>query len=524
MKFINKYNRIIKALILALIPITTCLFRCLVAKRSFGDVWFLGSAWNDEVFYWQLTNDVIHYGIPQGHFGFNESSARMLTFSAWSPLLLIFWVIYGLIFGWTFLSPIICNIIVLSMALFIFAILVRPSFLQTGLLAVLLFMFKPLSRYLMSCMPEITVMSLLIVFLGITVAFYKEYKRKYLIASLILIFVMTLMRPYLVMFSLFTIVITFINRKGRPAPIVTAVVSVILFFLENYYFGVEYLDSYLNTEWIDFFIRKGGRNGLAHLKDMLLEYGGEIFGRVMPGIISGKDGADAYYGAFVFLAVIFLILSVMSVIRKQSSVVLFLPMFLMYVGMFFAIIYLYKVAEGSRHVILFVVAGALLLTVTLERIESFLTYAAVFILFSWVFVYHGNNAYYYGVCFKDSTVQLVEDSSEMFSTSLELKDGVSWDNTVIWVLVDYIDETGYAEPMWRRFYGLPAGYALNICRAEFVCEGLDNLSSRYLVTVPQGSVDKLLSQKGYSVLAERDDFILYDLRDKENNGAIDTDG
>ena len=109
--FYSKHLRFINAFLLALIPVTVCLLRALVAKRSLFDVWFCGSNWQDELYYWQLTNDVVHYGVPQGYFGFNESSAQILSFSAWSPFLLIFWVLPGLIFGWGFLSPVIFNIV-----------------------------------------------------------------------------------------------------------------------------------------------------------------------------------------------------------------------------------------------------------------------------------------------------------------------------------------------------------------------------------------------------------------------------
>jgi len=511
--FYSKHQRFINAFLPALIPVTVCLLRALVAKRSLFDVWFCGSNWQDELYYWQLTNDVIHFGVPQGYFGFNESSAQILSFSAWSPFLLIFWVLPGLIFGWGFLSPVIFNIVLFSIALFIFAYLVKPRPFNTLLLGLLLFVMTPLSRFLMSCMAEIQVISVLIVFLGFSFAMYDSYKRSYLVGAMILLSLMTLMRPYLVMFLVFPTVALFKHGKNRIVPGAVGVISLVLYLLENKFFAPKYFDDYFRTDWIKSFFTDGLKAGFSNMFASIKNFGSQILGLVWPGIRYGKDGIAAYYGVFVAFTVIFIALSVISVITKRKYTAYIISMALLYLAMFFAIVLMYKVDEGYRHVLLFVVAGILILAVTADHITGAVTSGIAFLLITWVFVYKARSDYFYHVSFADEGVDMIEDIRAQMDTNMELKDGITWDNTVIWVSADYIEERDeYSETLWRMLYGLPAGYALNICSAEYVNLNIDSLKSGYIATVPGGTVEKNLLAGNAREIARNEYFVMYDIR------------
>ena len=121
---LNKYQMnkewMNSAFVLALIPIVCVLLRCAWDGKTLFDVYLPASPWNDERFYYKLTEGVLSHGVPQGYFGFNESHGRLLSFAAWSPILLLFWVIYGLLFGWNLLAPMIANLLMMSLALVAF--------------------------------------------------------------------------------------------------------------------------------------------------------------------------------------------------------------------------------------------------------------------------------------------------------------------------------------------------------------------------------------------------------------------
>ena len=110
----GRYVTLIKAVLLALLPVLCSAVRCAVDQRGIGDVYLPACEWNDELFYFKQVEGMIHYGYPLGYFGFNESHALKLSFAAWSPVLVFPWIFWGLLFGWNLLSPIFCSLVLLT--------------------------------------------------------------------------------------------------------------------------------------------------------------------------------------------------------------------------------------------------------------------------------------------------------------------------------------------------------------------------------------------------------------------------
>ncbi|MBQ7926513.1 MAG: hypothetical protein IJ335_09510, partial [Lachnospiraceae bacterium] len=165
----KRYMVLLKACLVALLPILCCVVHCAIDGARIGQVYLPASPWNDELFYFKQVEAIVDYGYPRGYYGFNESHALKLSFAAWSPVLVFPWIIWGKLFGWTYLSPIICNIVLLTLACFLFVWLVKPSWKQIGLLAMLFALFPLYVRYMLSGMPEIICMSMLIVFYGVCI-------------------------------------------------------------------------------------------------------------------------------------------------------------------------------------------------------------------------------------------------------------------------------------------------------------------------------------------------------------------
>ena len=115
----KRYMTLLKAVLMAMLPLLCCLVRTAAEGRSIGQVYLPSSEWNDELFYFKQVEGIVNYGFPRGYFGFNESHALQLSFAAWSPMLVFPWILWGLLFGWNLLSPVICNIVLLTICLFI---------------------------------------------------------------------------------------------------------------------------------------------------------------------------------------------------------------------------------------------------------------------------------------------------------------------------------------------------------------------------------------------------------------------
>ena len=118
----KRYMTLLKAVLMALLPLLCCLVRTAAEGRSIGQVYLPSSEWNDELFYFKQVEGIVNYGFPRGYFGFNESHALQLSFAAWSPVLVFPWILWGLLFGWNLLSPVICNIVLLTITMFAFPV------------------------------------------------------------------------------------------------------------------------------------------------------------------------------------------------------------------------------------------------------------------------------------------------------------------------------------------------------------------------------------------------------------------
>ena len=130
----KRYLTLFKAVLMALLPVVCCLVRTAAEGRSIGQVYLPSSEWNDELFYFKQVEGIVNYGFPRGYFGFNESHALELSFAAWSPVLVFPWILWGLLFGWNLMSPVICNIVLLTITMFVFVWLVKPTWKQLGIL------------------------------------------------------------------------------------------------------------------------------------------------------------------------------------------------------------------------------------------------------------------------------------------------------------------------------------------------------------------------------------------------------
>ena len=211
--------------------------------------------------------------------------------------------------------------------------------------------------------------------------------------------------------------------------------------------------------------------------------------------------------------IIFIVIGIKDLIMKRKNALFTFSYALILIGMLFALTMMYTLNEGARHLLIFIAAGCMILSVRDFDKTDIAVPVGCFLIFSWVFIYKGTDNYYYHVSFKDEGAEYVEDIALQAKDGMALSKGLSWDNTVIWVSLDYIPESDeYAETVWRMLYGLPEGYGLNICSADYVKDNIDDLKSRYIATVPGGTVEKELLGKDPELIAENEFFVLYRIR------------
>lgn len=524
----RRYVTIGKALLMALLPVLCCLVYLATQGQTLGNVYLPGSEWNDELFYFKQVESIVKFGYPQGYFGFNESHALKLSFAAWSPVLVFPWILWGLFFGWNLMSPIICNIVLLTIAMFVFVWLVKPTWRQTGILTLLFCLYTPFVRYMLSGMPEIICFSMLIVFYAVVYSYLENEKIGKLACLFVLAGLLTLMRPYMILFLLLPICLWI--RKNRKWGLIgsLAVLAVVgsCYVLIKHYLGAEYFAPLFFTEWITTFFTDGIVAGFRNFFATLFYMGKAFVGHTVEGFRNGL-ASGAFFGGYLVMMAILLWQTIADfhLARKnkkqeksteepdvRTRLIMEAHLAFCFVGMLFALLLMYKLTEGSKHLLTFMAVGVFV--VSLMRTKTFKKAILLGATFAYLYSYMAIDPYDYQVPFaEEERVAQVEYWAEVFEKNLTLADESvpNYDNVVIWVFNDTIVTTRESVNLkWQILYSAPKGFGISCCMPDYVIANLDNLQSRYLATVAGGEIDHLCREAGYLEVGRDADIVLYE--------------
>jgi len=507
--FVSKYNRILKALLMGMVPVLLCVITCLIDGKGVWDVYIPSSTWNDELYYYKLVEAILEHGYPMGYFGFNESHALKLSFAAWSPVLLLPWVLWGLLFGWNLMSPVLCNIVMMGLAIFLFTYLTKPGKGQMIGMAAMLSMFTPLVRYTFACMPEISCFLLIIVFLGLAISYCEKASNGKIVGMFILSALATLMRPYFILFMLLPAYYWFKKHKvvGSIGSLFIMGVTGIVYGAIKYYLGAEYFTDLFNTEWIEKFFSDGIIAGIKFMLYKIYDVGIQFTRMLIESFISGLP-AGALFAAFVLIFGLMVLTVLGKWKRKEKDVSVYAHFTFCTFGMWIALLLMYKMTEGSKHLSAFIVTGILM--VSLVSVKQCWKWVVTTLLCGFLFVIMAKEPVNYEIPYKtDELESKLTALHEELEENLELSDSSpSFENTVIWVFSDIV-EGEEIQLAWQMLYLFPDEYGINLCYGDYVLENLDSLKSRYIATLPGGEIDKLLKEKGAKIMAENEAIVIY---------------
>lgn len=517
-----------KAVLMALLPLACCLVRTAAEGKSIGQVYLPSSEWNDELFYFKQVEGIVNYGFPQGYFGFNESHALELSFAAWSPVLVFPWILWGLIFGWNLMSPVICNIVLLMITMFVFVWLVKPSWKQTGILTVLFSLYTLFVRYMLSGMPEVICFSLLILFYGLAFSYLRKESRGKLIAMFVISVLLTLMRPYMLLFL--ALACFFWIRRNRKVGVIGSLTVVaatgIVYALIKHYFGAEYFTPLFYTDWITTFFTEGIGAGIQNFFGTLHWKGLEFYRHCAAGLRNGL-ASGAFFDGYLVVLLILLVQSFsdFGTLRRasagtaaltedrrqkvQNQLIIEAHFALSLIAMLFAHLLMYKMVEGSKHFLTFIAAGIFIVSMLETRYYK----KAVFLgaAFLYLYSYKAVEPYDYQVPYvTQERQQQVAYWQDVFEENLVMDTGrvPGYENVVIWTFGDDTAE-GNQNLKWQLLYGTPKGFGISCCEREYITEHLTELQSRYLATVSGGTIDELCRAQEYEELGRDADMVLY---------------
>lgn len=546
----------LRAAVLACLPVIACLVCCAARGQGIGQVYLPSSERNDELIYYKQVEAILEYGYPRGYFGFNESHALKLSFAAWSPALMLPWVLWGLLFGWNLLSPVLCNLFLLTGSMLLYGMLAKPDWKQTGIISLLFFLYMPFSWYMLCGMPEIGCMSLAIVFYGAAAGWLRRRRGGLLAVMFALAGLLTLMRPYFLLFLLLPAYFWIFRdaaggsrgmadsggtgekgrasgRGGKPgegrirwgavlgtAAVFAAVLGAYAWI--GHFLAAAYFRPLYRMDWLTAFFQKGLGGGLKNLFGSLYYSGREFVSYMKQGMVSGLP-AGGIFCCYVVMLLILFWQSVKDVValrrleaggerRRELGGQLALEGHLAFsfLAMLFATLLLMSnFHDGCKHLLTFLAAGIF----PIARMRTVYWKKAILtgVAFAFVFFYHGAAFEAYQPTFYQEAVAL---GLEGFGADVERElalagdAGPSYDNTVIWVLSDELPE-GPRYTGWQYLYALPPGFGINCCTAEYVTENFRSLRSRYLCVVPGGPVEEACRLMEYEEIAGNEHAVLY---------------
>lgn len=539
----KRYLTMVKAVLMALLPVLCCLVYCAMQGKSIAEVYLPGSEWNDELFYYKQVEGIVSFGYPQGYFGFNESHALKLSFAAWSPVLVFPWIVWGLLFGWNMMSPVICNILLMTLACFLFVWLVKPDWKQVGITSLLFCLYTPFVRYMLSAMPEVICFSLLIIFYSLAVN-YLNKERVYKLAILFALSgLLTLMRPYMLLFMLLPAYF-WIRRNGWKGLAGSAVVSaavLAVYAVIKHYLGAEYFTPLFFTDWVEAFFEQGLFGGIRYTFGKLYHMASSFKDHTKQGFRTGL-ASGAFFAGYLIMMVVLLGQSLKDfgslrrlkreeraqrdgtkgeedvqtavkagmrgeALKKQLTIEAHLA--ISFVLMLFALLLMYKLTEGSKHLLTFMAAGVFV-TGTLET-RFFKKAVVIGAAFAYFYSYMALDPYDYQVPFaEEERVAQVEAWREALEDTmvLEREAPPGYENSVIWLLWDQGPE-GSVNVKWQLLYALPRGFGISCCDKDYVLEHFTELQSRYIAVLAGGEVDAGCREAGFTELNRDEDMALY---------------
>ena len=518
----NKKKRdvAIAALLLALVPAVCAWLYCLIDRQYFSQIYLPASFWNDELFYYKMTESVLEYGYPQGYFGFNESHGMYLSFAAWSPVLLVFWAIWGFFFGWNLLSPMICNVALLSVSLLLFSLLVKPDKKQSLMIALLYTTFMPITRFALSCIPEAELFALFIVFLGLAVACQRKYRGWMIGTMFALVMLMTWMRPYLILLLLTPAVLLF-GKNRKKALLwtgVIAAVTMVVYAMISHFFSAPYLEDLFYTEWIKVYFEQGILAGL-HYTVWKLYMSLRTVAELIRANLIVKSGLYFAAGLYYFIFLLLLLLLLMRVVgrilyKNWKGFLLEGQMLLCMIGFFAADLLMYRIREGGRHTLVYIVGFLCLLPLAeiSKKTRMYLAFGTA-VVFLGLFIFRGNVPYEFAVPYSTEEYRAeLENMAEQLSENMVLTgEAPNYGNTVIWVLSETIDGTSEMVD-FGAYYAVPKGFGINLCAEAYLDENLEDLQSRYIGVTPGGGFESRIKTAGGMEVGRCKTLVVYKLR------------
>ena len=448
----------------------------IISGQGIWNIEPFNSSLNDEFYYLKQVEGVLEYGRPMGYFGFNFSEAKILTFSAWSPLLIYFLAFFSVIFPFAD-NPVyfVNTLLIVFSALFLCnSIKKQPLF----------FIYIPLISFVLirsiySGMSEAVFLSSAMILFGMI---QRKTKLLYQILFILLISLMKL--PFIVFLI---VVVLFCDESNRRTHIITLIggmSAVVAYFIISYFFCASYFEVTLNHVNIIKLFEINPFNTIANI----INYVCERLHIVVSLIFSNSFSFEA------IIHRLFLILDSLLVVKflisKYSRDLIFSSINIL---IYISFLMLYVPDNIGRHILPLVLFLILyLLYYSKHRIIRVLT--ILILLLNNIGFLNDNNNLYNSV----DQVDLNLDASELSKLNIQKDDYRK--NTII---IEY----GNNVNLYKYLYNIKPGFGYNMVRESVLGDNPYNLEYGYIILDDQSpNIDLLYVQ--YEIIVNNSEFVL----------------
>lgn len=502
-------------LAIMLTPLAGCELILFLQGMLLQDLSLLTSQCNDEVAYYLQISGILKYGHPLGYWGYNEGHALHGTLSAWSPALYVLQIIYGKVFGWTYNYPVYSNILWMTVAMGIFALVVKPDARQTTKIVLLYLASLYVSRYVVSGMAEPSVYSITIITVGFIIGLNSNresnfYKTMCLYGTLVFLFFLCLMRPYFVVLYLFPLFFCINNRSKKTMKLmaiitlVVAAFNIVLYMQITSQYTASYFTPLINWDWLRLLI-SNPKMGLVNLRSLIGEALNYFFQNIGTGVANGNY-VGAIYLIYLLMTIIYfcrMVTGIRAKSRKDIAIygVLFVSMILLFV----ACATIYDLRVGSRHMTAFTLMGIFFICADNDVYDGKKQYILLILACMWLCFAQNTSEFDWKLPkIKDGQQTEYLEAQHLLDKKGLVNENASepWENTVDFDL----------DADWHDLYAMPDGVGIQFCMREYLEANLDNLKAGYLCTKIDSEIDERCEEKGLTQIAEYGNVRIWDLQ------------
>lgn len=488
-------NMLLKCAVVMIYPFLLCCLYCYIRGTSLFELYLPNSNYNDVLFYYKQVEGILSGGIPKGYFGYNESRALYGSFATWNPLLFLPWVIWGLVFGWGYMSVLICNIVVFSLALVFFVLLTKIEWKNIVMLIIMLSIFPSLSFYLLQGLPETIVVSVLLIYFGYSIKAEKEtLKLGYIIAMFVTSSFLTICRPFMIVLVILPC-IYLVKLKGKKAIAVSVLIfafNCIAYFICNKLFASEYIMPLMKTNIISSILAGNIWSVVPYIKQ-LLQF-------ILMAFSMGLTAGTHYVIAILTAGILLVLYSTKSKTNNRISNIMFVITVICLIGATLTLGQ--KISEGGRHIYAFSIVGIALCSVNKCNIKTIVSNVAIIGVMA-IFIFNGAIIpAEYDIPMPNAELQSNIEywKYEFEESGIEATSTLGWENTVVWP-VNSVEQ--------YELYALPKGMGISCCLHPYIVENIKELKSKYIIVTIDSELHQLCMEEKYYEIGRSEKVVIY---------------